>query len=424
MATEPVRKNVKLGQIYLKLNNPRFEPVKTEDEAIEVLCSEENVLGMAKDIIAVGLSPIDPTVLIPIKRGKAYQVEEGNRRICALKLLVDPERAPSKLKGKFRNLAKGWTKIKTIEAYIFKSPAQAKPWVDRLHLGAQGGAGRRTWNSDQKQRASGGTKNKRALALLDYAEKSGLIDTKNRKRKLTTVTRFITNPVFRDALGFDLADDGTPETTRNEKDLETLTEIFIEALISGEIGSRDNKKEIEVYADTLRKTKGLSDTRSKAKPVKGAGKSKRKKPKPKPKKPSKIKKIDYDEDVFHALEDLGVRKLSSFYHSLTTIELEDHTPLIAVGAWSFLETLSACIGRNDKTSFGNFWSKQWMKTNNLPLGDKSKPIAAALTRMQNAGNHTKHHEAAATYDSKQLNNDMTVLLGVILKSIDIAKNNN
>ena len=421
MVAKPIRKDVKLGQVYLKLNNPRFEPVTTEDEAIEILCKEEKVFGMAKDIVAVGLSPIDLTVLIPIK-SKAYQVEEGNRRVCALKLLNDPERAPNNLKDRFRKLAKDWPKITIIEAHIFKTSEQAKPWVDRLHLGAQEGAGRRSWDSDQKERASEGTKNKRALALLDYAEKKGFIDAKGRKRKLTTVTRFISNPVFRDALGFDLADNGMPETTRDEKDLETLLKIFIDDLITGEIGSRDNKKEIEAYADKLRKTEGLNDTRSKAKPVKGAGKRKRKKPKPKPKAPSKLKTIDYNEDIFQALEGLGVRKLSSFYHSLTTIELEDHTPLIAVGAWSFLETLSACIGRNDKTSFGSFWSKQWMKTNNLPLGDKSKPIAAALTRIQNAGNHTKHHEAAATYDSKQLNNDMTVLLDVILKSIDIAKN--
>ena len=86
----PYRKvtDVAISQIFLALHNPRHEPVESEREAIEKLCATEEVLPLARDIVAKGVSPIERLALTAIPgsgKNPTYHVEEGNRRICALK---------------------------------------------------------------------------------------------------------------------------------------------------------------------------------------------------------------------------------------------------------------------------------------------------------------------------------------------------
>ena len=44
---------------------------------------------------------------------------EGNRRVCALKLLRDPDLAPADKRKSFENAAEGWTPIRQISAVVF-----------------------------------------------------------------------------------------------------------------------------------------------------------------------------------------------------------------------------------------------------------------------------------------------------------------
>jgi len=147
-------------------------------------------------------------------------------------------------------------------------------------------------------------------------------------------------------------------------------------------------------------------------------------PKPPLTSPLKLENLEPDVDIYADLQALNIGKLTSLYYSIVSIELAHHTPLIAVGVWSFLESLSALAGRTDNTSFSSFWSQQWSKNNSIPSSASNKAykgIFKALERLQDAGNITKHDAKAAAYNCEQLNNDLVVLKAIIIKSIEIAE---
>jgi len=102
---------VTVDRIFLDLSNPRHKPYKNEAEVIEYLCREEYVYQLARDIANIGLNPLELFALIPLeKRAKgataSYTVAEGNRRMCAIKLLHDPDLAPAKQRKGFQKASR------------------------------------------------------------------------------------------------------------------------------------------------------------------------------------------------------------------------------------------------------------------------------------------------------------------------------
>ena len=144
----------------------------------------------------------------------------------------------------------------------------------------------------------------------------------------------------------------------------------------------------------------------------------KKKDRRRPKKPEKLRHIQYSDEITSALKSYGNQKLESLYHSICTVELEHHTPLVCVGVWAFVETLTACAGRNERTSFNDFISNHKLSTYGFS-GSKTA-IRNALVRTQDYGNMTKHDAIAATFNGDQLSNDLIVLKPVILKCIEEA----
>ena len=62
------------------------------------LLGKEKVRKLAEDIATKGISPLDRLgVTAHPKVNDSYVAVEGNRRLCALKLLADPEKAPTEL---------------------------------------------------------------------------------------------------------------------------------------------------------------------------------------------------------------------------------------------------------------------------------------------------------------------------------------
>ncbi len=417
---------VPIGRIFLDLTNPRHVPLQTEDEAIEYLCEKEEVWALARDITAIGLNPLERVALIPIKGQKgAYTMAEGNRRLCALKLLADPDRAPAKLRKGFANLAAQRTPPKAFYAAEFADDEEVRPWLERMHNGAYEGRGRRSWNADQSQRYSGSNKNKVAQGFLDYAVGEGLISEEDRKGKLTTVQRFLGIDVFREAMGLDQSNPDDLARTRPKAEFDTIAKRFIRDLLDTTeprpVTSRMNKKEIVAYSRPLGSLPGVTATRIEAEPIASEGDAaggKKGKRKTKPKKPQKAKHVEYSAEIASALKGYGNFKLESLYHSICSVELEANTPLICVGAWAFFETLTACAGRHEKTSFHDFFSKNHLATYGITGTVTS--LRAALGRISEYGNTTKHHPTAATFNGDQLNNDMVALKDVVLKCIEEA----
>lgn len=425
-----LEKPVPIGRIFLDLTNPRHEPLANEDDAIEYLCDKEEVWALARDITAIGLNPLERVALIPIKGQKgAYTMAEGNRRLCALKLLADPDRAPAKLRKGFANLAAQRTPPKEFYAAEFADDEEVRPWLERMHNGAYEGRGRRAWNAEQSQRYSGSNKNKVAQGFLDYAVAEGLLTEEDRKGKLTTVQRFLGIDVFREAMGLDQSNPDDLARTRPKPEFDIIAKRFVRDLLDTTtdprpVTSRMNKKEIVAYSRPLGSIPGVTSTRIEAEPLTagGAGGGKKGgKRKTKPKKPEKAKHVEYADEIASALKSYGNYKLEALYHSICTIELEHHTPLVCIGVWAFFESLTACAGRNEGTAFGSFLSNNRLGTYGI-TGSSRTPVRTALDHIQDYGNTTKHDAVAATFNGDQLNNDMAVLKPVILKVIEEAGN--
>ncbi|MFZ1961846.1 MAG: hypothetical protein WAU63_11435 [Methylovirgula sp.] len=103
--------NVPVGRIFLWTHNPRHPPLENESKVIAQLCAKEDVYPLARDIAKHGLNPLERFGVVPVDKKKSghagpnYYANEGNRRLCAVKLLHDRELAPPNLRKAFQKLA-------------------------------------------------------------------------------------------------------------------------------------------------------------------------------------------------------------------------------------------------------------------------------------------------------------------------------
>lgn len=254
-------KRVPISRIYLDNENPRHDPMESEPEIIEHLLAQEDVRPLAKSIAELGsLSPIELLGVVPHPKVEGgYLAAEGNRRTCALKLLSDPDKAISeKDKKYFRGLAEQLTApIREIDAVIFENEEAARPWVSLRHEGPQSGRGTKSWNTEQKARFSmkasaGNHPDILALQLLDFAVARNVISKIQRETiSITTLTRYLSNKIFRHALGLQNNKDLTLSIEQTA--FERRLEIFLTDALQGDgkISSRSNSAEREAYAREL-----------------------------------------------------------------------------------------------------------------------------------------------------------------------------
>jgi hypothetical protein len=211
------------SRVFLDQSNPRHEPFENQNDVIEYLCGKEQILPLARDIARIGLNPLELFALVPEGEG-SYISAEGNRRLCAIKLLNDPDLAPAGLRNEFKKAAIGWQTVEKLFAIVFVNKDEVKEWLDRIHAGSDDGRGRREWNADQKARNSGYSKNNFALAVLDLREKMGFISPEDRSGRLSTVQRYLANPLMRDVLGLDERNTDCLTTTLNDSDFSIFSQ--------------------------------------------------------------------------------------------------------------------------------------------------------------------------------------------------------
>ncbi|MDQ4626711.1 hypothetical protein [Janthinobacterium lividum] len=263
--------DVRVGLIYLDRDNPRHEPMEGDPELITYLLHHEGVRALAKDIATKGsLNPLDMLALVPHPKIKgSFIPAEGNRRVCVLKLLEDPDRAPTEADKKyFRSLRDMMPKpIKLIEARIFKNKAEARPWVSIRHEGEQGGIGTKKWDARQKARFNmdGGERtnpNAQATQIVEYAVESGLITEDDKANiALTTLTRYLTNPVFRDTVGLQNNRDLNITVPQDEFDRAVTRFLRDAGDKDSDVSSRSSAEERKAYAAKLRKDGDAPTTR-------------------------------------------------------------------------------------------------------------------------------------------------------------------
>lgn len=166
------REQIAIDSLLLSDGNPRLEPTLGEDDAIDKMVRDQynKLYELAADIVKHGLNPLDTVGVFPSEIYTGfYEVGEGNRRICALKLLKTPSRLQQisqSLYTKFAELSKEYTVIESIDVCIFENELALRHWMEIRHMGEQEGKGLSKWDSVQKSRFN--RKQTGADALLDF----------------------------------------------------------------------------------------------------------------------------------------------------------------------------------------------------------------------------------------------------------------
>jgi hypothetical protein len=216
--------------------NPRIAIQESSLDTILALVQEdaEGLFNLARDIVKMhGQNPAELLSVTPL--GGSYVVKEGNRRIAVRKILRNPEQ----LRGHVSEaeLAR-WVKLSRSDS-ARNLPGTAltvigedhEAWVDRRHLGSQGGVGVAQWKPQAKARreAQGRGVKDRATSLIDslrsaYPDRFRSLEPP--KRTFTTFTRVLDSPQARAHIGIDVDAQGQVVLTKGERSLKLIEEVL------------------------------------------------------------------------------------------------------------------------------------------------------------------------------------------------------
>jgi hypothetical protein len=218
---------IDIPSISLDIENFRHGAVATESEAIRVLLTDEKahrVAELAEDI--VNMQGLDPSSLLIVMNDASnighFIALEGNRRMTALKTLINPNLATGlptyplfkQLSTKFMSLG-----LSQVECVVLDRPA-AFDWIKRKHYNAMGGKGVMAWNAIATARSDASEgRPPRWMMALNLIEKQGKRTdtiTDGIASKTTTVERVLASRhmatllgvTFDNKSGFPVAENG------------------------------------------------------------------------------------------------------------------------------------------------------------------------------------------------------------------------
>lgn len=188
MYERPLIREMYATDLTLSKTNPRFpKPVNSEEEAILTFFKLKKVgpkklEAIIQDIIETGVVLED---FIVLKTDNEYIVHDGNRRLTALKLLLDDTAELIKdmypKTYQFIETVKHNIDVKTLilSAKVYTDPEAMANHVMKIHSGEQSGAGQIKWDSNEKDTFSSRFFNKQLnIGNLIYKK---LEDTPNKK---------------------------------------------------------------------------------------------------------------------------------------------------------------------------------------------------------------------------------------------------
>ena len=232
--------NIPVDDLTLNFRNPRHNTYSAQEEIIEYLLENEDIIEIAEHIAEHGQSETDiPAV---IGEGCAYTVIDGNRRVCAVKLLQNPKLSSDV------DLQKRFTKI--INSAIFSIPGEMEcrvyednkdfdVWMSLNHESNQK-ASRKKWNSEQKGRFFKRSVDRLASQLLYYGRKNNLLVDLGNKRITTTLTRYLSTHAVREAMG--IVDNRDLWVSLPETEFKQVSKKFMSDAVTGVINSRIGMK--------------------------------------------------------------------------------------------------------------------------------------------------------------------------------------
>ncbi|SEF71171.1 hypothetical protein [Billgrantia desiderata] len=203
-------RTIKISNILLDLENPRFPPVNDQREAIRTMLRDQGakIVNLASDIYQNGLNPSSKLILF--EDGGKYIDGDGNRRVTALKVLETPSLADAdpKIRKKINSILRTRGEVPTeVGCVIFKNREEAKHWISINHSGPQDGKGQIPWNPEQKNRFEGNFTI--GLQALDLLVNNQLISDGDKERvNKTTLDRVLSYRSVKQRLGIEKSGEG------------------------------------------------------------------------------------------------------------------------------------------------------------------------------------------------------------------------
>lgn len=263
-----ITQGISVGNLLLDTSNYRIVKQASQKGARDAIIAEQGkkLVKLAEDIIEHGLNPFDLPMVIDAEDGNQnYIVVEGNRRLTAISLLLDPELAKDTPVYKaFSGLRKKHTEAipKVLNCVIAPNKASALVWINRKHANGLEGAGTEPWTAMAKARADVAQDILRPdLDVVNFVLSNPTIDEKLRTHlegagfNLTTLQRLITTKELQAATGLTL-DNGELVSSY---DKEWLQKVFTDLVTTIAKGERAGVKFTERSIDSQDKRQAFVD---------------------------------------------------------------------------------------------------------------------------------------------------------------------
>jgi len=263
------RKTIPIANLIVNTNNPRFEAVTNQREAISTMIEDQGgkLIKLAKDIIEFGINPTKSICVTPNKNEDGqYDVLEGNRRITVLKILNNTSIVDGKhsafLKG-IKKLSDTFLKnpIYEVNCTVFSDNETALKWIELEHTGENDGIGVVSWDAQQRARFDKRVKGTTPLALqaIELLQNSEFTSKKIKEYlpslTISNLERLLGDPDIRDVLCINLRDKNLYAEIEEREIIKGLSKIANDFLFNDyTVYDIDKKKERKTYLETFTRT--------------------------------------------------------------------------------------------------------------------------------------------------------------------------
>lgn len=147
-----------VDQLRLWSDNPRLDPEERHNnlndyvtDLISDNAEKESFLKLIDSISQNGLIPADPIVVWKNSENEKYYVAEGNRRVLALKLLLNPEKAPRSIRSLIRKKSElvNRDRIEKVRVSVAPTIEDCEWYINQRHATS---TLQRPWSRLQQQR--------------------------------------------------------------------------------------------------------------------------------------------------------------------------------------------------------------------------------------------------------------------------------
>jgi len=258
-----ITKKIKIANLILNVENPRFETVMNQRDALEIMVTEigNKLLVLADDIVKNGINPSELVITIQENKNK-FKVLEGNRRVAALKLLSTPEMFKNKHKSftsRLSKIAKNWNRssLKEMQCVIFSDINDANKWIELKHTGENKGRGVVPWDAQQTARFNSMMEKKESVGLqvLNFLKENCGQEVEKilKKVSITNLERLLTDKNVQTVLGVQL-NNGVLETSLMREEVKKGLLKIVNDIASKKVKVKNiyTKEDRTKYIETFR----------------------------------------------------------------------------------------------------------------------------------------------------------------------------